>query len=73
MDDRMLEHPDVSAIERTGWPSWAAQSNRDTPESRREFAEDNIKEFLDFVAAGDEDLFDRFCEHYKWKYQNWMN
>lgn len=84
----MLEHPDVRSAERTGWPCGAAQENRDRPEYRREFVEDNIEKFVSFVARsgreaidefiryavdGDPDVIDRFVAHYPWKYRDFLN
>lgn len=69
----MLEHSDISAAQRSGWPGGAAGETRDTPETRREFAEEHSKEFLEFALAGDADVLEGFVEHYHWKYKSWLN
>ena len=69
----MLEHPDIACAQRTGWPVGAKEQNEDTAESRREFAEEHIKEFLDFALAGDGSVLDSFAVHYAWKYKSWLN
>ena len=69
----MLEHPDVTAAGETGYPRGAELENRDTPEARLEFAEENAEDFIKFALAGDADLLEHFAEHYKWKYKSWLN
>lgn len=69
----MIEHPDITAALRTGWPGGAEDENLDSMENRMEFAKEHAAELVDFILHGDEDLLDRFVEHYSWKYESWLN
>ena len=73
MLDRYIEHPDAASGQRTGYGCGAIQENRDTPERRREFAEEFFQWFLEYVQDGDPDILEHFTEHYKWKYKDFLN
>lgn len=73
MFDRDIEHPDITSALLYGYPSGTAHENRDTPESRREFAEEFFSEFLAFAQDGDPDILEHFVEHYIWKYREFLN
>lgn len=67
------DHPDIVAIQETGYPAGAELENKSTPEWVRKFAEDYCKEFIDFAMDGDPDILDNFAEHYSWLYNGWLN
>lgn len=69
----IIEHPDIAAAERDGYPSWAGQENRDSEEYRDEFIQENVGEFLNWMKAGDQDVLDRFFEEHKAAYRNFLN
>lgn len=69
----MMEHPDITAAQRTGWPAGVPTENRDTFENRVEFAKDHPELLVKFLLAGDEDLIERLAEHYQTEYRNWLN
>lgn len=69
----MKDHPVIAAIEITGYPPNHSLENSDTPEARREFAEDSGKWFFNWLCAGDGDVFDRFAIEYRQQYINWLN
>lgn len=69
----MLEHPDITSAQETGWPCGAAGENQDCAEYRREFAEERIKDFIDFALAGDSEIVDNFVRHYRPDYKIWLN
>jgi hypothetical protein len=70
------EHPDVAAIERTGYPFLARCENKDTPESRREYIEEHLNEFLQWMQNGYPDIceeFLRYSDLYCEGYWSWLN
>lgn len=73
----MLEHPDVTAIERTGYPAWIDSENRDTPENRAEYIEAYTQELLKWLRDAYPDILDEFLEfaprYGAEEYQNWLN
>lgn len=69
----MIEHPDVTATQQTGYPSWVESENQDNAENRRTFAEEHIRDFIDWVLAGDADAIDGFVEEHKRPYKKWLN
>lgn len=69
----IMDHPDIAAAGRDGYPSWAAAENQDTPEARREFAEENIAGFIAFALAGDPDILDNFAADPSTGYRDWLN
>ena len=73
MFDRDIEHPDITSALQCGYPSGAAQENQDTPENRREFAEEFFSDFLAIAQDGDPDILEHFVEHYIWKYREFLN
>jgi len=69
-----VEHPTITAIQRDGYPPCVRPENSDTPQTKMEFVEDHADEFVRFCRfGGDQDVIDRFVEHYRSQYQNWLN
>jgi hypothetical protein len=68
----MIEHPDISAIERTGYPPYISD-NQDTSETRIEFIEEHIKDFINWVLASAPDAIDEFVDDHKHMFNKWMN
>ena len=67
------DHPDIAAALCTGYPAGARGENEDTQEARREFAEEHIKDFIDFAIDGDSDILENFVAHFGWLYKSWLN
>ena len=67
----MIEHPDISATERTGYPPYISD-NQDTAETRIEFIEEHITDFIDWVIASSPDAIDEFVEDHKHRFNNWL-
>lgn len=68
----MIEHPDISATERTGYPPYISD-NQDTAETRIEFIEEHIKDFINWVVAGDPGAVNSFVDDHYWLYTDWLN
>ena len=72
-----MQHPDITAAQRTGWAGFQSHGNRDTPESRWEFVEEHQVEFLRWLREGCPQLaeeFIRFGFHYhRCDYEQWLN
>ena len=68
-----MEHPDITAALRTGYPSYQSEENQDTPESRAEFIEDHTDELLSWIRDNHPDLLDEYIEEHKTQYKNWLN
>ncbi|MBP1737291.1 MAG: hypothetical protein H6Q60_1172 [Oscillospiraceae bacterium] len=74
MELKQLEHPDITDIQRNGYPAGVPPENADTPQARMEFVEDHADEFVRFCRfGGDQDVIDRFIDHYRGIYLNWLN
>lgn len=70
------EHPDITAIERTGYPFFARCENKDTPEARKEYIEDHLEDFFRWMMAGYPEICDEFLEYsdrYCEGYRSWLN
>lgn len=67
------DHPGVTATQRNGYPSWVESENRDNAESRRTFAEEHIKDFVDWVLESAPGAIDEFVEDHKYKFNRWLN
>ena len=67
------DHPDVAAALGEGYPRWQGAENRSTAQTRREFAEEWAREFIDFALDGDPAILEGFTRHMGWKYESWLN
>ena len=68
-----MEHPDITAALRTGYPSYQSEENQDTPESRAEFIEDHTDALLAWIRATLPEVLDEFMEAHETQYRNWLN
>jgi len=69
----MLQHPDITAAERDGYPAWQFPENQDTPETRKEYIEEHTKELLEWLRLGYPEILDEFIEMHSWDYRSWLN
>lgn len=76
MDD-LLEHPDVSSIQRNGYPASQSGENQDSPENRSDYIEEHMLELVKWLQMGYPDILDEFIEmsgHVcAMSYKNWLN
>lgn len=69
----MLQHHDITAAERDGYPSWQAAENRDTPKARADYIEEHTKELLEWMRLGYPEILEEFIELRAWHYRAWLN
>ena len=58
-----IEHPDVTAIQRTGYPSWVSDHNEDSQEALKEYAEEYALEIVKWMLDGYPDIIREFSEY----------
>lgn len=72
-----IEHPDVTAIQRTGYPSWIGCENKDTPEELKEYATEYALEIIKWLLDGSPDIIREFSEYATGygakRYKEWLN
>jgi len=69
----MLQHPDITAIERDGWPGWHSKDNQDTPEARENYIECNAGKVVSWLRLNYPEMLDEFMDLYQGDYQDWLN
>ena len=72
-----MEHPDITAALRTGYPANCPPENRDTPEAREDYIQEYTGELVKWLRLGypeilEEfiDLSGQFCPQ---SYRSWLN
>lgn len=68
-----MQHPDITAIERDGWPSWATKENQDTYENRLKYFKDRAPELLKYLLENHSEVLDEFIEDNDRDYWDWLN
>lgn len=72
-----IEHPDVTAMQRTGYPSWVSDHNEDSPEELKEYAEEYSLEIIKWLLDGYPDIVREFSEYAAGsgarRYEEWLN
>lgn len=58
-----IEHPDVTAIQRTGYPSWVSDHNEDRQEALKGYAEEYSLEIVKWLLDGYPDIIREFSEY----------
>lgn len=71
------EHPDVAAIQRTGYPSWIECENKDTMAELKEYATEYALEIIKWLLDGYPGIIREFSEYATGygatTYQDWLN
>lgn len=57
-----LEHPDITAALMTGYPTFQATENQDSPENRADYIDDHMTELVTWLRMGYQDILDEFIE-----------
>ena len=57
-----IEHPDITAALITGYPTFQATENQDSPENRADYIDDHIAELVKWLRMGHPDIMDEFIE-----------
>ena len=72
-----IEHPDVTAIQRYGYPCWQEDENKDCPENRARYIEEYQNELVEWLRTGYPEILDEFLEYAPGygctKYKDWLN
>ena len=72
-----IEHPEVAAIQRTGYPSWIECENKDTMAELKEYATEYALEIIKWLLDGYPGIIREFSEYDTrngaTNYQDWMN
>ena len=75
--DMDLEHPDITATLRTGYPSWIKEKNQDAPEILKEYADEYSEEIIKWLLAGYPDMIREFSDYAKFynakTLEDWLN
>lgn len=66
-----LEHPDITAALRTGYPRYAVGETPDTMEARMAYAEETMMDFFKFLVTEDPEVLERYCEANSRDYKDW--
>ena len=57
-----IEHPDITAALITGYPTFQAAENQDSPENRADYIDDHMAELVKWLRMGYPDILDEFIE-----------
>lgn len=57
-----MQHPDITAALRNGYPDWQNKENRDTPEARRDYVEEHTQELVKWLRVGYPEILEEFIE-----------
>lgn len=72
-----IEHPDVAAIQRTGYPSWIECENKHTMAELKEYATEYALEIIKWLLDGYPGIIREFSEYATGygatTYQDWLN
>ena len=68
-----MEHPDVTCALRTGYAAFQNPENRDTPENRKEFIDENSGLLLQWLRLGYPEILEEFIEMHATDYREWLN
>ena len=73
----MIEHPDITSALITGYPTFQAAENQDSPENRADYIDDHIAELVKWLRMGYPDILDEFIEMSgqicSVGYETWLN
>lgn len=72
-----MEHPDIVSALRTGYATFQAPENRDTPENREDYIDEHTMELVRWLRLGHPEILDEFIEFSGQAcavgYKNWLN
>jgi hypothetical protein len=72
-----MEHPDITAALRTGYPRFWAQENQDTPENRADYIAEHRAELVAWLRAGYPEVLEEFLassgQACMVSYETWLN
>lgn len=68
-----IEHPDITSALITGYPTFHAAENQDSPENRADYIDDHMAELVKWLRIGYPDILDEFIEMHGFDYRMWLN
>ena len=60
-----MQHPDITAALREGYPNWQSRENRDTPQARGEYVEEHAPELVKWLGLGYPEILEEFIVYAK--------
>lgn len=68
-----MQHPDITAALRDGYPDWESKENRDTHENRVVYFEERASELLKWLLSEHSEILDEFINDHDRDYWEWLN
>lgn len=68
-----IEHPDIIAAMRTGYPEYVNPENQDSPENREQFINERPDLLIRWLRIGYPDILEEYIEMNGLDYREWMN
>ena len=68
-----MQHPDITAALRDGYPDWESKENRDTHENRAAYFEERASELLKWLLSEHSEILDEFINDHDRDYWEWLN
>lgn len=58
----IMQHPDITSAQRTGYPANCAAENPDTPEARKDYIDEYVTDLVKWLRLGYPDILEEFIE-----------
>ena len=58
----LMQHPDITAALRDGYPDWQGKENQDTPEAREDYIDEYVTDLVKWLHLGYPEILDEFIE-----------
>lgn len=68
-----IEHPDITAAMRTGYPEYVNSENQDSPENREQFINERPDLLIRWLRLGYPDILEEYIEMNGPDYREWLN
>ncbi len=68
-----IEHPDITAAMRTGYPEYVNSENQDSPENREQFINERPNLLIRWLRLGYPDILEEYIEMNGPDYREWLN
>ena len=68
-----IEHPDITAAMRTGYPEYVNSENQDSPENREKLINERPDHLIRWLRLGYPDILEEYIEMNGPAYREWLN
>ena len=68
-----MQHPDITAALRNGYPDWQSKENRDNRENRVAYFEAHASELVKWLYENYPEALEGFLEDHDQDYWDWLN